>query len=157
MAYGNEFDFVGDDFSALNEIGFHVFNVDGERGSPANAGIAIEIDPNLDGVMDNFATLTYFPTPTLPGWSAYIDGTTSGLWGGTGPAFAGTPCDLNGARCSWDALQAQLNDGDVTPPTILSVSITKGRDQAWHGAVDGLRLGDTLYDFEEGGVTAGPA
>ena len=59
--------------------------------------IAIEIDPNLAGVMDNFATLTYFPTPSLPGWSAYIDGTTSGLWGGTGQAFAGTPCDTNGA------------------------------------------------------------
>jgi hypothetical protein len=157
VAYGNEFDFVGDDFSALTEIGFRVFTVTENAGVQPMPVIAIEIDPNMTGVIDNFATITYFPAPTLPGWSAYIDATTSGLWGGTGQVFAGTPCDANGARCSWDALQAQLDDGDSAPPTILSVMITKGRDQAWHGAVDGLRLGDTVYDFEESGVTALPA
>ena len=30
-------------------------------------------------------------------------------------------------------------------------------DREWHGAVDALRLGDTVYDFEEYGVTATPA
>ena len=41
--------------------------------------------------------------------------------------------------------------------TIYSVSVTKGRDEAWHGAVDGLQINDTVYDFEEHGVIAQPA
>ena len=49
-----------------------------------------------------------------------------------------------------------LNDGG-DPATVLSVAITKGRDQEWHGAVDGLRINGTVYDFEESGVTGQPA
>ena len=30
--------------------------------------------------------------------------------------------------------------------------MTKGRDFAWNGAVDGLRINDIVYDFEAGGV-----
>ena len=30
--------------------------------------------------------------------------------------------------------------------------INKGTDQAWQGAVDGLRVNDTVADFEEGGA-----
>ena len=42
-------------------------------------------------------------------------------------------------------------------PTILSVAIGKGRDYFWSGAVDGLRINDTVFDFEERGVfTAAP-
>ena len=37
-------------------------------------------------------------------------------------------------------------------PTLLSVALTKGSDLEWHGAVDGLRINDTVYDFEEHGV-----
>jgi hypothetical protein len=158
VAYGNEFDFVGADFSAITDVGFRVFTVAENAGSAPMPNIAFEINPNLSASpLVIFATVTYVPTTTLPGWSSYIDGTTTGLWGGTGQAFAGTPCDLNGSLCSWDTLQAQLDDDDSDPPTILSVMITKGRDQAWHGAVDGLRVGATVYDFEESGVTALPA
>ncbi len=89
VAYGNEVDFVGDDFSALTEVGFHVFTVMENAGVAPMPVIAIEIDPNISGVMDNFATLNYFPTPSLPGWSAYIDGTTSG----SGAALAGVRRD----------------------------------------------------------------
>ena len=99
-----------------------------------------------------FASLVFVPETSLPGmWSDYIDATTEdGLWGGTGD-LAGTECDLNGVRCTWDELRALLDDGGE-PPEIISVAVTKGRDQAWHGAVDGLRINDIVYDFEEHGV-----
>ena len=49
-----------------------------------------------------------------------------------------------------------LGDGGE-PPRILSVAVSKGRDYFWSGAVDGLRVNDTVFDFEERGVfTAAP-
>ncbi len=85
-------------------------------------------------------------------WSPYIDATTTGLWGLTGSAFAGTTCDINGARCTFAQLMDYLDDGDDNAPTILSVAVGKGRDYFWSGAVDGLRINDTVFDFEERGV-----
>ena len=40
---------------------------------------------------------------------------------------------------------------------VLSVMVSKGRDFAWQGAVDALRVNDAVFDFEEYGVTATPA
>jgi hypothetical protein len=34
----------------------------------------------------------------------------------------------------------------------LSAGVSKGRDYEFHGAVDGLRINDTVFDFEETGV-----
>ena len=44
-----------------------------------------------------------------------------------------------------------LDDGG-DGATIFSVSVTKGRDWRWAGAVDGLRVNDKVYDFEPFGV-----
>jgi hypothetical protein len=85
-------------------------------------------------------------------WSGYIDATTTGHWGLTGGAFAGTECDINGTRCSFEQVLNYLDDGDAEPATILTAAVTKGRDFAWSGAVDGLRINDTVVDFEETGV-----
>ena len=46
---------------------------------------------------------------------------------------------------------ALLND-DGTPPELITFAITKGRDYAFQGAVDDLRLNGRTADFEEGGV-----
>lgn len=111
VAYGNDFDFVGDSFQDLTAVGFHVYR------SPENS------TPRPDGE-----------------------------WGGTGAEF--TACNIDGTLCTFDELQqflADNNDG-TAPTTIGSVAITKGRDFAWQGAVDGLRINDTVYDFEETGV-----
>ena len=48
-----------------------------------------------------------------------------------------------------------LDDGGATAQ-LFSVAISKGTDFAWHGAVDGLRINNTVYDFEEHGVVATP-
>ena len=51
----------------------------------------------MAGVADNFASVVFFPPPILPLlWSDYIDATTTGDWGGTGPAFTG--CNVTQAR-----------------------------------------------------------
>jgi hypothetical protein len=156
VAYGNEVDFFGDSFQGLTEVGFHLYttpeniNAGGVSNLPT---ITFEIDPNVTGVDDNFASVVFFPPPVpVPlQWTDYIDGTAEGLWGGTGPPFAGAECDINGARCTFDALQDLLDDGGE-PATIGTVAVSKGRDFSFQGAVDGLRISSTVYDFEETGV-----
>ncbi len=157
VAYGNERDFVGQDFN-LSAVGFYVYNTaeNISLGGDPMPSISIEIDPNVNGIPDNFTTAVFVPNVTLPGWSNFIDATTTGLWGLTGSDFAATPCALNGPRCTWTQLQTYLDDGGA-PATIYTVQITKGTDQAWAGAVDGLRINNTVYDFEENGVIAEPA
>jgi len=154
-AYGNEVDFVGDSFQDLTAVGFHLYttveNIDA-GGTDNLPSITLEVDPNKEGVDDNFASLVFFPEPIVPlRWSDYIDATTTGLWGGTGPPFTGTPCDINGTRCSFAALKAMLDDGG-DPAIIATVAVSKGRDNSWQGAVDGLKINNTVYDFEETGV-----
>ena len=38
------------------------------------------------------------------------------------------------------------------PPIIGTVAVSKGRDNSCQGAVDGLRINNIVYDFEETGV-----
>ncbi len=44
-----------------------------------------------------------------------------------------------------------LNDWGDTP-LFYTVAVGKGRDNAWVGAVDALRINDRIYDFETEGV-----
>jgi hypothetical protein len=116
--------------------------------------ITFEIDPNLASKPStNYSSLVFTPTANSAAnqWSGYIDATTSGLWGLTGGAFAGDTCSLNGSRCTFAELKAFLNDGGE-PARIGTVAISKGRDYEWQGAVDGLRINGTVFDFEETGV-----
>jgi hypothetical protein len=162
IAWGNEVDFFGNNFESLTALGFYVFNVSENLGTPTAPapapmpGIAIEVNPNLADVPgDNFSTLVWFPPVSPPGWSRFLDATTTGLWGATGLP-AGHACDINGPRCTWTQLQTMLDDGGA-PATIFTIAITKGRDQEWHGAVDGLTINNTVYNFEENGVFTQPA
>ena len=50
-------------------------------------------------------------------------------------------------------MKAYLNDGGE-PARIITAAVAKGRDYEWPGAVDGLRINDTVFDFEETGVLA---
>jgi hypothetical protein len=160
-AWGNEADsFAGGLFNNLTAVGFRVYTT-GENvavgGASANMpSISFEVDPNVNGKSSNYSSLVFMPNNTTANqWSGYIDATsdTAGFWGGTGGAFTGTKCDINGTRCTFSELQDYLDDGG-DPATILTASITKGRDFAWNGEIDGLRINDTVYDFEETGVFA---
>ena len=159
IAFGNEVDFAGQPFN-VTKVGFYVYNVGENTVNPGNMpSIEIEMDPNITGFATDFSTLVFEPAVTPPGWSSFIDATAdaSGRWGLTGAAFNGQQCSLNGPGCTWTEMLAFLNDADGVAPVVLSVAVTKGRDFEWHGAVDGLQINNTIYNFEEYGVTAQPA
>jgi hypothetical protein len=163
VAFGDDFDAVADGLLRnVKQVGFNVFTT-GENGKPGAAqnmpSIIFEIDPNsADKPAENYASLVYIPADNSVSnaWSPYIDATRTGTWGLSGSKWDGTTCSLDTASCTWDEVQAYL-DASGDPATILSVMVGKGRDHAWSGAIDGLRVNDTVFDFERDGVfTAAP-
>jgi hypothetical protein len=150
--FGNEVDFYGDRIAALNEVGFHVFQT-GENvgyGGPTNMpNIRLEIDP--PGPVINFSTMVWVPgpSPVINQWSPYIDATATGLWYFTGAFGLAPPVCSQASPCPFAAAKAKAGTA-----TVFSVLVGKGRDNMWIGAVDGLRLNDTIYDFEAGGVVS---
>jgi len=146
---------------ALTEVGFRVYTTGenvaaGGAGTPNVPGIAFEMDPNIAANTANYTSLVWQPPQGKPGdWSPYLDGTKEGLWGFTGSAFNSPAtkanCGLNGPRCTLAEVMALLGD-DGTPAELITFAITKGRDNAFQGAVDDLRLNGRTADFEEGGV-----
>ncbi|MFE2126953.1 hypothetical protein [Streptomyces amritsarensis] len=150
--FGNEVDFYGNPVLGLNQVGFHVFQT-GENisyGGPGNMpNIRFEINPNLTAApATTYSTMVWVPgpSPVTNRWSPYLDATTTGLWYLTGNAGAVTGCNQT-TMCTFQQLKTALNDGG-TQPTIYSVAVGKGRDHMWIGAVDGLRINNTVYDFE---------
>ncbi|MHA5048974.1 hypothetical protein [Streptomyces sp. SD15] len=154
--FGNEVDFYGDPVLGLNQVGFHVFQT-GENisyGGPGNLpNIRFEINPKLTAA----AATTYSsavwvpdPSPVTDGWSSYLDATETGLWFLTGNAGVVTGCNQT-TKCTFPQLKTALNDGGARP-TIYTAAVGKGRDYIWIGAVDGLRINKTIYDFEADGV-----
>lgn len=161
--FGNEVDFLGVEVGSISEIGFYAYTTgeNNAKGTPNMPSIKIEIDPNLETSASNFSTLQFMPANTASNvWSDYIDGTsvTPGPggpgWFMSGAAGTETGCSLS-TPCSFQDMQDGLDDGG-TAATIYTVAIGKGRDYSWAGAVDGLTINDTLYDFEPFGVEEGP-
>lgn len=154
--FGNEIDEVAGGLLAdVEQVGFHVFTTqeNSKRGNNMPS-IIFEINPNRgDRPAKTYSSLVFMPNNSANGWSGFIDATkaASGKWGLTGWGEPTTTCNINGSRCTWDEIQAYLND-DGEAATIKSVSISKGRDCAFSGAVDGLRVNDTVFDFESDGV-----
>ncbi|MDX2629617.1 hypothetical protein PV381_24175 [Streptomyces scabiei] len=159
--FGNEVDFFSRPVSSLKEVGFHVFqtgeNVD--YGGPTNMpNIRFEIDPNLaaPNAGITYSTLVWVPAaaPVTNRWTDYLDATETGTWFLTGAAGVQTNCEQSDL-CDFDAVMAALQDGGE-PATIYSAAVGKGRDFMWIGAVDGLRINETIYDFEPWGVRPRP-
>jgi hypothetical protein len=118
--------------------------------------IDIEIDANVDaGNTDNFTTMVWVPgpTPVTDAWSPFIDATTNGYWYFTGAEAGITGCTQAGT-CNLAQAKAALaaHNNGAGPATIRTLSVAKGRDDAFQGAVDGLRINDRIYDFESDGV-----
>jgi hypothetical protein len=102
----------------------------------------------------NYSSLVYNPAAVAPNVWSTIDATRGAGWYFTnGPTAAATGCgQAAGQRfCTLDEVKAAAPGAVVT----LSLAIAKGRDYAWHGAVDGLVVNDTTYDFEERAGLAG--
>ncbi|MFE7187914.1 hypothetical protein [Streptomyces erythrochromogenes] len=157
-SFGNEVDFYGKPVlgtQGLNQVGFHVFQT-GENisyGGPTNMpNITFEINPNLTAAATAYSSLVWLPpaSPVTNAWSGYLDATTTGAWFLTGSAGTATGCNL-ATPCPFPQLKTALNDGG-TQPTLYTAAVGKGRDNMWIGAVDGLRINKTIYDFEASGV-----
>jgi hypothetical protein len=153
VAFGNEVAFFGDAVADLNRAGFRVFQT-GENAaiSPSNMpNIALEIDPNVGS--SSYSTMVWVPdpAPVTNRWSGFIDATTTGDWYFTGSTGTATGCSIS-SPCTFAAAQAALAANDSPPATIYTVAVAKGRDNAWVGAVDNLRINDNIYNFEVTGV-----
>lgn len=164
--FGDQVSFAGNPVSALTDIGYVVKttqeNIDAASGGPNMPAIAFEVwTSGTVGV--GYSTLNYTPTvnSTANAWSGYIDAANdpSNAWGLTGAAFnspaTAANCGINGPRCTFAQIKALLT---TTPynAIIISAGISKGRDFAWHGEVDSLRINETTYDFEAQGVRSLP-
>ncbi|MFD4603642.1 hypothetical protein ACFWPQ_37150 [Streptomyces sp. NPDC058464] len=156
--FGNEVDFYGAPVLRLHQVGFHVFqtgeNVGYGHGIVNMPNIRFEINPNLSSSGATYSSMVWNPpdSPVTNQWSGYLDATTTGGWWLTGNAGTATGCTL-ATQCTFPQLMTALNDGGAEP-VIYTAGVSKGRDFMWIGAVDGLRINETVFDFEPGGVRA---
>ena len=155
-AFGNQVDFDGDLVADLVKLGFSVFTT-GENNALGNnmPTIQFEIDPNLaDPLTDDYSSMVYIPA-NGPGnvWTTFdaTDDNQGPRWFLAGAEGTSTSCNQT-TLCTFGEIQAALDDGDGNPATIFTAQISKGRDFAFSGAVDALRINDKVYDFEPFGV-----
>ena len=156
IAFGNEADFAGLKVSSINALGFSVYQT-GENASISSANlpnISLEVNPGVAG--KTYSSLVYNPAPVQPSRWSTVDATQGAGWYFTNAAVAAaTGCGQGAGQrfCTLDEIKTAAPDAYVT----YSLGIAKGRDSAWHGAVDAVRVNDRVFDFEETGVSAHPA
>ncbi len=148
-------DFVGDFVGGVTALGFHVYTTgeNNARATPNMPSIKIELDPELTATGSNFSTAVFVPdNSTADEWSGYINAAdgSDGFWFLTGAAGTATGCNQT-TTCTFAQMQDALDDG-APDSTIYTVAVGKGRDNAWAGSVDGLRINNIVYDFEPFGV-----
>jgi hypothetical protein len=148
-AYGNEVDFFGTPLASITAASFEVYTTGENRAiSPANLpSLAFEVDPSgPDTTGANFSTLVSLPADAPANqWST--QNAAAGQWFYTGAAGTTSHC-TQATPCSFADAKAAFPNA-----TLFSVQVTKGRDSAWQGAVDALRVGAQVFDFEASGVT----
>ena len=107
-----------------------------------------------NGGTSGYTSLVYVPATGVAHTWRTID-TTAAPVGNSGWFFTNSGI-ANSSHCGQDAGEhfCSLAEAEAAVPsaTIISVGIGKGRDNAFQGAVDWLKLNSTTYDFEENGV-----
>ena len=143
-AFGNQTDFAGDPLSDYSTVKYSVFTTGENRDkSPENLpNVQFEVNPHTTR---SFSTLTFAPEAQDPGWHE-IDASTAKRWYYTGTFGAESVCN-QASYCTLDEAKAAAPEA-----TIYTVQFSKGRDNAFSGAVDKLTLNSTTYDFEPTGV-----
>ena len=111
-------------------------------------GLSIEVDPNVGSA--GYATLIYLPDtstgPSAPAtrlpntWQQYDTSAAGSQWYATGATGSLINCTL-AAPCSFDALKAAM------PDAVITLSLGFSMDTAFIGAIDGLQVNNTVYDF----------
>jgi hypothetical protein len=154
VAFGNEVDFYGDPVSDLTAVGYRVFQTGEDQDfSLANLpNITLEINPNVTGT-DGYTSMVWVPGALTPAdknhWTGYIDATMNGAWYFTGGEGTTTSCSLSTPCTFATAKQRLVTFNNGSPAIVYSVAIAKGTDNPFQGAVDGLRLNNKVYDFED--------
>ena len=146
--FGNQTDFAGDPLSGISTVKYSVFTT-GENGAGNLPNVQFEVDPNT-ATSSNFSTLVFVPGSQNPGWSEIDAGTADASatqgWYYTGAFGTESGCNQT-TYCTLEDAKAAAPDA-----TIYTVQFSKGRDNAFSGAVDALTLNTTTYDFEPLGV-----
>ncbi|MDQ6934639.1 MAG: hypothetical protein M3130_05055 [Actinomycetota bacterium] len=151
-AFGNQTTVAGQKLSDITNPHYSVYASGEDLGiSPTNLpSLAFEINPHT---ARTYSTLVYVPTAdTTPGaWMVQDGSTTTPRWYFTGGLGQDTSCNQV-TYCTFADAKAKVPDA-----TLISVQITKGRDNAFSGAVDKLEydvtgIGTKTYNFEPDGV-----
>ena len=154
--FGNETIFAGLPLRAIDVLKYWIFV--GED-TPIVSGlpiISIEADPRAAGV--GYTSLNYGPPLSTPPsrppvifpntWQQYdASGAGSGWYATNGTIQALTGC-TQVTPCSFATLKSRLPNAVVS----LSIGISAGGGSTFVGAVDGLQINNTVYDFEPFGV-----
>ncbi|MER7129440.1 hypothetical protein [Streptosporangium saharense] len=155
IAFGNETDFAELPISDLTTLKYWVFTGANSLTGVTPPTINIEVDPNVGSVNDT--TLVYLPdssvspsapAPRLPNtWQQYDASAAGSKWYASGATGSLINCSAT-SPCSFDEIKARMPEAVIT----YSLGFSKGSDNAFIGAVDGLQVNNTVYDFEPLGV-----
>ncbi|WP_326823060.1 hypothetical protein [Streptosporangium sp. NBC_01756] len=148
ITFGNETDFAELSISDLITLKYWAFAGTKSPGEVSVPGLNIEVDPNVGSA--DYATLIYLPgtstspsapDPRLPNaWQQYDASAVGSKWYATGATGILINCTL-ASPCSFDQLKAAL------PDAVITLSLGFRMDTAFIGAIDGLQVNNTIYDF----------
>ena len=147
-AFGNQVDFFDQSLSTLNTVSYDVFTTGENNSAPIDNNLpSVEFELNPHTAARSYSTLVFVPSPAASNVWSEEDASTAKQWYFTGGFGTDTGCN-QATYCTLAEAQAEAPEA-----TLLSVEITKGRDYAFSGAVDDLRINNKVYDFEPLGVT----
>jgi hypothetical protein len=155
-AFGNQVNFAGDPLAGISTVSYSVYTTRENNARYAENGpsVTFEIDPTGQGdtTTPNYSSLVYVPEAAADNEWTKLEASSADRWFLTGAAGTSSGC-TQATYCTLDEVKAKYANA-----TLLTAQITKGRDYAFSGAVDGLQINDVVYDFEPTGVTqAAPA
>jgi hypothetical protein len=152
VAYGNETDFGGIPLAQINQLNYWVFAGVDSLAGVSLPGVNMEVDPKLPS-QPSYTSLVYLPknstSPSAPStplpnvWQHYDATATGNRWFATGAVGTAIGCTLT-TPCTFAALKSMLPNAVIS----YSLGITKGPDNAFVGAVDGLQVNNTIYNFD---------
>jgi hypothetical protein len=150
-AFGNQTNFAGDPLAGISTVAYSVYTTGENNARYAENGpsVIFEIDPTgrEDTTAPNYSSLVYAPEAATSNQWTRLDASSADRWFLTGAAGTSSGC-TQASYCTLDEVKSHYANA-----TLLTAQITKGRDYAFSGAVDGLQINDRVYDFEPTGVT----
>ncbi|WP_239514588.1 hypothetical protein [Streptosporangium sp. 'caverna'] len=148
ITFGNETDFAELSISDLTTLKYWAFAGTNSPDEVSVPRLSIEVDPNVGSA--SYATLIYLPdtsvspsapSPRLPNtWQQYDTSAAGNQWYATGATGVLINCTL-ASPCSFDDLKTAM------PNAVITLSLGFSMDTAFIGAIDGLQVNNTIYDF----------